>query len=99
MVVVPPVFVVIIALTSFLLGENVSPRITIPTGALTQLFVNWAGVHNRLSFDSTMDLFDAWMIGNISFVGFILFVNAMICHCKYKKVAFIEMFQINFFRE
>lgn len=85
MVVVPPVFVVIIALTSFLLGENVSPRITIPTGALTQLFVNWAGVHNRLSFDSTMDLFDAWMIGNISFVGFILFVNAMICHCKYKK--------------
>ena len=88
-VIAPPIIVVIIALMSFFLDKNVTTRITIPTGGLTQLFVQWAGIYNMLSLDSTPDYLDIWMLGNIICVGLILVFNIIICHYKYIQVIYL----------
>ncbi|XP_060577072.1 glycine receptor subunit beta-type 4-like isoform X2 [Ruditapes philippinarum] len=85
MITVPSVILVVTALTSFLLGDNITPRIGVPTGTLISLFVQWSGTYARLSLDSTLGYLDNWMCGHLIVLGIILLANALICHCKYQK--------------
>ncbi|XP_060593529.1 glycine receptor subunit alpha-1-like, partial [Ruditapes philippinarum] len=85
MITVPSSILIVTALTSFLLGDNITPRIGVPTGTLISLFVQWSGTYSRLSLDSTTFYLDIWMCVHLAFLGLILFVNACICHFKYRE--------------
>ncbi|XP_053387500.1 ligand-gated ion channel 50-like [Mercenaria mercenaria] len=85
MYVAPPVILVIVSFTSFLLDDNVEARIIIITGVLTQLIMQWAAIYNKLPPVSVLTQLDVWMLTNLAFVGIVLIVNAVICHFVIKE--------------
>ncbi|XP_053387412.1 uncharacterized protein LOC123543191 [Mercenaria mercenaria] len=85
MYIAPPIIIVVVSMTSFLLGENTGSRITVPTGALTQLVMQWAAIYSKLPSVPVLTYFDKWMLMNLISVGTVLFVNACICHLVYSK--------------
>ncbi|XP_053388084.1 glutamate-gated chloride channel-like [Mercenaria mercenaria] len=80
MYIAPPVVLVIISLTSFLLADSISSRIIVSTGASTQLIMQWAGIYNKLPPVSDLTYIDGWMLGNLVFIGYNIIINAAIYH-------------------
>ncbi|XP_060577067.1 gamma-aminobutyric acid receptor subunit beta-like [Ruditapes philippinarum] len=90
MIIIPSIILVVTALTSFLLRNNITSRIGVPTGTLISMFVQWSGTYGRLSLDSTSMFLDILMVGNLSFLGSILIINAWICHYRYNESSSIN---------
>ncbi|XP_053373545.1 uncharacterized protein LOC128546611 [Mercenaria mercenaria] len=84
MYVAPTIVLVGVSMSSFFFGDQLSSRIAVVTGSLTQIILQWAGVYGKLPPVSSLSLLDIWMLSNLVFVGAVLFVNAIIYHAVIK---------------
>ncbi|XP_053389897.1 glutamate-gated chloride channel-like [Mercenaria mercenaria] len=84
MYVAPTIVFVGVSMSSFFFGDQLTSRIAVVTGSLTQIILQWAGLHGKLPLVSSLSRLDHWMLCNLVFVVVVLIANAVIYHTVIK---------------